>query len=61
MKKLFARYFHYKNDEIPQDSYFVCVSNCGGREMQEAIKEAAYNMSVWMNTYPNGKVDLVWL
>jgi hypothetical protein len=61
MKKLFVRYFHYKNDQVPQDSHLVCVDNCGSREMQEAIKETAYNASVWMKTYPDGKVDYVWL
>jgi hypothetical protein len=61
MKKLFVRYFHYKNDSVPQDSHFVCVDNCGSREMQKSIEETAYNSSVWMRTYPDGKVDYVWL
>ena len=60
MKKLYVQYFINKESAVPWDSHFVCVDNCGTREMQESIAQNAYNMTVFLTQNPNGKAVFVW-
>lgn len=60
MKKLYVRYFVSQNDPTVYDEHFVCVNNCGTRETQESIAMNAYNMTVFLTQYPNGKAEFVW-
>jgi hypothetical protein len=61
MKKLYVRYFVNKNDPTLYDEQFVCVNYYGDKEIQDSIKLQAYNMNVFLTTYPDGKVDFVWV
>jgi hypothetical protein len=61
MKKLYVRYFVSKNDPTLYDEHFVCVNNCGGKEIQDSIALNAYNMTTFLTAYPNGKVEFVWV
>ena len=61
MKKLYVRFFDHKDKQIPVNSYFVCVDNCGNRERLKSIKSAADNISVWMREHTEGKTDFVWV
>jgi len=60
MKKLYVRYFVSKNDPTLYDEHFICVVNCGFSEMQDSIALNAYNMSVFLSAYPDGKAEFVW-
>ena len=60
MKKLYLQFYCNKIDPIPWDVYFACVDNCGTGEMIRCIKQEAYNISVFMESYPDGKVDFTW-
>ena len=61
MKKLYVRYFIRKNDHTPFDEHFVCVDNCGSREMQESIEANAFNMTTFLRAYSDGKAEFVWV
>jgi hypothetical protein len=60
MKRLYIRFFTHKDDQIPADSYFVCVDNCGRTEQFASIQQSAHNISPWMTAHPEGKVDFIW-
>ncbi len=60
MKKLYIVYWSNPACAVPFDKHFVCVGNCGMREIIESIKLNAYNMAVFFGQFPNGKVEHVW-
>lgn len=61
MKRLFIRFFKSDKDEIPVDSFLVCVDNCGKTETIQSVEQQNYHIAVWMREHLCGKVDFVWL
>lgn len=60
MKKLYVRFFDQKDDQVPANTYFVCVDNCGDKERLESIELASYHISMWMRGNLERKTDFVW-
>lgn len=60
MKKLYIRFFE-NTDGIPANSEEVLKQVIDGSTMVEAIGACRFMIEDWMNQYPKGKVDFVWL
>lgn len=61
MKKLYIRYFHDKESNVPDNSDFVIETEDRHTVIMLAIERHAFNVMNWMFKYPNGKVDFVCL
>ena len=61
MKILFIRFFYNKEDSVPRHSLPICKSIDTKTRQEANILEQMPNLFDWMNQYPNGKVDYVWL
>ena len=62
MKKLYIRCFKYKDGIIPVKSYgLVCEPLIDTIFKDVFIKSYSKHIANWMEKYPDGKVDFVWL
>lgn len=60
-RKLFIRFFEYKDHEIPYDSHPLKINNYLIQEGASFITEFDDEIADWMTNHPDGKVDFVWL
>lgn len=57
--KLYIRFFRNKKENVPVNSNLVCLRN---EDMAAFINlEISESIITWMEAYPNGKTDFVWL
>lgn len=61
MKSLFIRFFTLSNNQQPQNIEKLCSENDDCLEQTEAIERCYDDIYNWMRSYPDGKVDFVWL
>jgi hypothetical protein len=61
MKK-YIRFFRNKEDNVTVNSYSILPKDKQTNDSIIDTPEVVYdNIKAWMNMYPNGKVDFVWL
>jgi hypothetical protein len=61
MKRLYIRFFDDKDSQLPVDSDKVFPDNYLVHDESIHIGSWSSKIGHWMATYPNGKVDFVWL
>jgi hypothetical protein len=61
MKKLYIRFFEHAENTVPVNSECVCRRVFSDYQTTSNVKSYAGDVTSWMMSHPNGKVDFVWL
>jgi hypothetical protein len=59
--KMYIRFFRNKEDGMPINSYKLGNDEEDNNTIQNSAERVSDFINGWMNQYPNGKVDFVWL